>query len=63
MGIASVEVVGFAKNPVDRGLAAALAAALRRRLSNDELLRLAEAVHGHGFRSGHVVFDGGLLVF
>jgi len=51
VGIASVEVVGLADYPVERRLADALAATLGRGLSDDELLRLTDAVHSHGCRS------------
>lgn len=49
--IPSVEVIGFSDDPVERGFANSRAAALGGRLSDDELLRLTDAVHRHGCRS------------
>jgi len=48
--ISAVEVIGLPDDPVDRRLADSRAAALARGLSDDDLLRGAEAVHGHGLR-------------
>ena len=49
--VTSAEVISIVDNPVNTGLAAPNSAALRSRLSEDELLRLTDAVHGHGLRS------------
>ncbi len=49
--VTSAEVIGFVDHPVNTGLAATRTAALRSRLGEDELLRLTDAVHGHGLRS------------
>ena len=49
--VTSAEVISLVDHPVNTGLAATHTAALRSRLSEDELLRLTDAVHGHGLRS------------
>jgi len=48
MRIPTVVVIGFAQYPVYRRLAAAGATTLAGGLGNDNLLRLADAIHGHG---------------
>ena len=48
--ISAVIVISLPDDPVDRRLAASMAAALARGLRDDDLLRGAEAVHGHALR-------------
>ena len=55
---AGSEVVGFVEDPVDGGLEAHEAAALRGGLRHDELVLVAETFHGEGLR---MAADEGLL--
>lgn len=55
--IPAVVIIRFSNNPIDGGLAHAPAATLRRGLRDDDLLRLADAVHGQGDRRYERLFQ------